>query len=510
MFRSLFSTRFTIPVKVGEEAAQIKINFLLPIIFCTILYSIFSLTVSIIAKEYGQMIVYISSVVLLLLSFDFLRNGSLRTAVVLFLVQGIGMLTANLLLGGIDLIPQVLMVIFYLIVAGLVTNPKVFILLVIYSTVVVFLMVSEALAPLFPVHNLPGWFSFSGSLILMAVLVVLTIFLAYRALVQSIQIAENANKKMDLVEQDKNKYFSMIEKSPLSIFTTDLEGSIEYVNPRFSELMGYEADEILGMNPKIIKTEYTPPDFHEDLWNKISEGRTWIGEFVNRKKDESTLYQSAVISPLIDSSGNKTGYVAFEDDISLQKEIAQEIRTMDQELKDKSEEINQLKDQIKEQSIHDSLTGLYNRAYLNEILPREILRSTRARNNLVMMVIDIDHFKSINQKFGYDNGDMVLKKVSEIISSSMSSFDLVFRYGNDEFVVLFSGKTGDLGESRSEQIKEAIEKLIIQSDFGEIKLTGSIGIAVYPSHGKKAAEMITHAEDALAKSKQLGGNQVTL
>ena len=73
--------------------------------------------------------------------------------------------------------------------------------------------------------------------------------------------------------------------------------------------------------------------------------------------------------------------MAFEDDISLQKEIAREMKTMDQELKEKTGEISQLKEQIKQQSIHDQLTGLFNRAYLNEVLPREILRSTRAKNH---------------------------------------------------------------------------------------------------------------------------------
>ena len=303
---------------------------------------------------------------------------------------------------------------------------------------------------------------------------------------------------------------SIVEQSPQSIFITDLDGKIDYVNPKFTELMGYSADEILRQNPRILKTEFTPTEFYPYLWESLKNGQKWVGEFVNRRKDESVIYESAVIVPLTDSDGQPTHYVAFEDDITSQKEMAYEISELEKQLQEKTTQLTHLKEQLQEQLIHDQLTGLYNRVYLREILPREILRSMRARNHLILMIMDVDHFRSINDRFGHATGDLVLQSIVKQITESMDRYDLAFRFGGDEFLMLFSGTNDEIGMSRAEQLRKNFEEHPILLDEKEILLTVSIGIAVYPLHGKKEDELLTKAEQALAISQQSGGNCVML
>jgi PAS domain S-box-containing protein len=265
---------------------------------------------------------------------------------------------------------------------------------------------------------LPGWIN-PASLVVVVGLLGWVAYLFYRAVNQSLQIAIDSNKKRDQVEQEKKKFGTIVEQSPQSIFITDLDGKIKYVNPKFSELMGFSADEVLDKTPQILKTEFTPPEFYPYLWESLKNGQKWVGEFVNRRKDETVIYESAVIVPLTDTDGKPTYYVAFEDDITSHKETAYENSELGKQLQEKSVELNQLQEQLHEQALRDRLTGLYNRVYLMETLPREILRSMRARNHLILMMIDIDHFSSINAKYGHSTGDLVLQSISNYITESM-------------------------------------------------------------------------------------------
>ncbi len=509
MLRSLFQSRLANPVKVGEEAQQIRINFLLPIVLITLLFSLAAVLVTLISKEFLLMVAYIVCAIILFVCFEMLRNKTLKVPAILFMIQGYGLLTAALLFEGVNQLSGILFVIFYLMIAGIIFNPRAFVLIFMYSAGLLFLMVSEIIPPVFETFYLPGWFN-TASLVVAIGLIGLVGYLSYLAVNQALQIAIDSNKKRDQIEQDKRKFESIVEQSPQSIFITDLDGKFKYVNPKFTELMGYSADEVYGKTPQILKTEFTPPEFYKYLWEKITDGEKWVGEFVNRCKDESVIYVSAVIAPLTDTSGEKTHYLAFEDDITSRKELVVEISELDKQLETKSGELTQLIEQIHEQSLRDRLTGLYNRVYLSEILPREILRSVRARNHLILLVIDVDHFRSINDKYGHSTGDLVLQSIANNITGSMERNDLAFRYGGDEFALIFSGKTNDLGMTRAEQLRKIFENHPMQCDGYEITLTISIGIAVYPLHGKNENELLTKAEKALAISRQSGGNQAAL
>ena len=123
------------------------------------------------------------------------------------------------------------------------------------------------------------------------------------------------------VEELLRKHFHVIQQSPVAIIITDLNGTIEFVNPKFTEYSGYTYDEALGQNPSMLKTDFTPPDIHKQLWETITAGKTWNGEFCNRKKNGELYWEYAKIQPFKGSEGNITSYMAFKEDITKRKQL---------------------------------------------------------------------------------------------------------------------------------------------------------------------------------------------
>ncbi|MCA2002701.1 MAG: PAS domain S-box protein, partial [Chloroflexi bacterium] len=117
-----------------------------------------------------------------------------------------------------------------------------------------------------------------------------------------------------------------VEQSPASIVITDTAGNIEYVNPRFTQITGYSLKEARGKNPRILKTNKTPPETHRELWETICAGRVWRGEFVNRKKNGELFYEHASVSPIVDHQGNVTNYLAVKENITERKSAEQALR----------------------------------------------------------------------------------------------------------------------------------------------------------------------------------------
>jgi sigma-B regulation protein RsbU (phosphoserine phosphatase) len=137
--------------------------------------------------------------------------------------------------------------------------------------------------------------------------------------------------------EEKLKVFTMVvEQSPATVVITDRHGTIEYVNPKFSNLTGYSRDEALGQNPRILKSGVQPAEFYRHMWETISSGREWQGEFHNRKKNGDSYWESASISPILDSGGEITHYVAIKEDITKRKRTEEALRASEEELRDKN------------------------------------------------------------------------------------------------------------------------------------------------------------------------------
>lgn len=168
-----------------------------------------------------------------------------------------------------------------------------------------------------------------------------------------------------------------------------------------------------------------------------------------------------------------------------------------------------LRETLRSQSIRDALTGLFNRRYMEETLEREILRAKRNHTALSVIMIDIDHFKQFNDKFGHDAGDVVLQKLSSLLQSSFRGEDIPCRHGGEEFALLLPDTSVEDARQRAEQLRIAVEKLEIfyrEKPLGRITL--SIGIAVFPDHGSDPKTLLRLADEALYRAKANGRNQV--
>jgi diguanylate cyclase (GGDEF)-like protein/PAS domain S-box-containing protein len=299
-----------------------------------------------------------------------------------------------------------------------------------------------------------------------------------------------------------------VEQNPASIVITDTSGRIEYVNPRFSQVTGYSAEEAIGQNPRLLKTGMTPQETYRTLWEAIRAGKNWQGEFVNRKKNGEIFYELASISPISDAHGSITHYVAVKEDITERKESQLRLQTLNEQLAEQIKENLKLQEILREQAIRDSLTGLYNRRYLDETMEREIARAEREKYPVSFLMIDNDRFKTLNDTYGHAAGDAVLMALGDLFHARIRKGDIACRYGGDEFLVIMPQADGKDAKRRAEEIRSDFHNLRVNVNGTELSPSISIGIAFYPQHGDNAEAVAKAADDALYQAKQAGRNCV--
>lgn len=179
-----------------------------------------------------------------------------------------------------------------------------------------------------------------------------------------------------------------------------------------------------------------------------------------------------------------------------------------EEQKIKLEAIKSLEAQLREQAMRDALTGLYNRRYLNDSLARELAHVQRESIPLSVIMLDIDHFKKINDTYGHKMGDIVLINLSDTIKRHVRGGDIPCRYGGEEFVILLPGASTEIAMRRAEAFRAMFEKQVITAGPITIQATISLGVATFPIHGNNIEEVLNEADQALYAAKQAGRNQV--
>ena len=166
---------------------------------------------------------------------------------------------------------------------------------------------------------------------------------------------------------------------------------------------------------------------------------------------------------------------------------------------------------LRNQSIRDTLTGLFNRRYLEETVDRELNRMERGSSSLAVFMIDVDHFKYYNDTFGHDGGDVVLKSLGQLLNNFVRKADLACRYGGEEFVIILPDITLKDALKRSYELHESVAQLNLNHHKNALdSITISIGISMYPEHGNTLAELILTADKALYDAKHQGRNQTVV
>jgi len=275
------------------------------------------------------------------------------------------------------------------------------------------------------------------------------------------------------------------EQSPVSIVITDHQGAIHYANPKFAEISGYTLSEVIGQNPRVLKSGETSPEEYQYLWTTITSGKTWHGEFHNRKKNGELYWERASISPIFNTQGVITHFVAVKEDITLRK---------------------QQEEQLYFQANFDPVTHLPNRTLAMDRLNQAIEIAYRHHHKTAVMFIDLDRFKAINDTLGHDQGDELLRETGQRLQSCLRKTDTVARLGGDEFLVILP------------KIKTAVEVAAIarrilnllrhplQLDLHEVFVNASIGVAIYPEDGSQNSDLLKNADTAMYAAKADGRN----
>jgi len=200
----------------------------------------------------------------------------------------------------------------------------------------------------------------------------------------------------------------------------------------------------------------------------------------------------------------------LQQDIAERKQVESSLKKANEQLQSQVAEIEKLQADLREQALHDPLTGLYNRRYLSEAIEREIARARREENPLSVIVMDLDHFKDVNDTLGHQIGDQYLIAFAALLRSRIRKSDIACRYGGEEFLLVLPGTSLEDGVKRAEEIRREYANITLPGRSMQKQVTISMGVATYPLHGEGSEEIVIKADKALYKSKENGRNRVTV
>jgi diguanylate cyclase (GGDEF)-like protein/PAS domain S-box-containing protein len=284
-------------------------------------------------------------------------------------------------------------------------------------------------------------------------------------------------------ERKMDKLSKAVEQIDDIVYMTDKLGNISYVNTAFCNHTGYKREEAIGQNSKISKSGIHDREFYKELWITILSGEVYRNTLVNRKKNGDVYYEKKTITPLKDENNTIIGFVSTGKDVTEETMLHQEIERI---------------------ATIDQLTGIYNRHKFEELFSLESERSRRFSQPLSLILIDIDHFKSVNDTYGHDIGDKVLVKLAATVQENIRKIDVFSRWGGEEFLVLCPSTDIDNVREFAEKLRAAVEK----TTFPVVgKITISMGVSVFDSQDS-FGELFKRADQGLYYAKEHGRNQV--
>ncbi|MFA7270762.1 MAG: PAS domain S-box protein [Sterolibacterium sp.] len=409
-------------------------------------------------------------------------------------------------------------------------------------------------------------------------------------------------------EAQMRKLSLAVEHSPSSVVITDRNGTIEYVNPKFTEASGYSASDAIGNTPGILSSGLTPAETYHSLWARISSGQEWSGELLNRNKKGELFWESERIAPITNEQGEITHFVALKSDITerkqaeaalhlsnsaieassngilviaargaarpvlyanpafeqmtgydaadtLGKDIFELLGTQEEPVlseylssalrqgekrcsvvpsrhRDGSRFWNEFaitvvrnaegvitnyvgvlsdvtsrieyEDQLSHQANHDDLTGLANRSLLMDRIRQAIANAHRYGHSAAVLLVDLDHFKYINDSMGHAAGDQVVRQVAQRLSGCAREGDTVARMGGDEFVLVLNRVEDEQDVARVlERIVDSISKPM-RVEGRELHITSSLGASLFPKDGDNPENLLRYADTAMYRAKEQG------
>lgn len=293
------------------------------------------------------------------------------------------------------------------------------------------------------------------------------------------------NRKLD---EDKLRLSASVLRSVREgIAITDAAGKIIEVNAAFTALTGYSGTEVLGQTLTFFRSGRQPNEYFDALWATLRAQGQWRGEIWGRGKNGESYAITMTASEVRDSEGNVRNYVGVCSDITLHKQLQQD---------------------LERRAHHDALTLLPNRVLLADRLNQALVDAQRDHKMVAVAFLDLDGFKAVNDRYGHDVGDELLIALALRMKAALREGDTLARLGGDEFVAVLPSieDKNDFHAAVSRLLAAAAEPVVIGALT--VQVSASIGVCVYPRDASQADELLGKADEAMYQAKKAGSNQI--
>ena len=277
---------------------------------------------------------------------------------------------------------------------------------------------------------------------------------------------------------------SVIDNTDQAVMVTRVDGTIISINPAFTQITGFSAEEAMGQTPRLLRSGLHESEFYQSMWGDLLSEGHWQGRLWNSRKDGETFLAWVTITTLREH-GSPSHFISMFSDVT---------------------EHHREDETFRHRAGHDHLTGLPNRHVLDDRLTQSVVQAKRSGDRAAVMFIDWEGFKAVNDTLGHEMGDQVLIEVASRLKATLRRCDTVARLGGDEFVAILSGLPS------SEEIATIADKIVsivaqpIAFGGKHVTVGASIGIAIYPDDGADVVTLMRQADTAMYRAKREGKN----
>ncbi len=280
---------------------------------------------------------------------------------------------------------------------------------------------------------------------------------------------------------------AVFEHTMDGVLITNAQNRIVHVNDSFVQITGYAPNEVIGKDPKLLRSGVHDKHFYHQMWEQIEKNGYWQGEITNRKKNGEIYIEWLSINAIRNDKGEVENYIGIFSDVTHQRKDAQQQAFL---------------------ATHDPLTGLSNRLLLNDRLEHAINHANRFNQCIAVIFCDLDDFKPINDTYGHSVGDEVLKEIASAFREILRKEDTICRFGGDEFVILIEElKSFEYLQGILEKLRAISERIFIIDNI-RLQVGMSIGASLYPNDASSPEMLLDRADKAMYKAKHSGKNKI--
>lgn len=305
------------------------------------------------------------------------------------------------------------------------------------------------------------------------------------------------NRFLDIIPVARSR---IIESMSDGILVLDSQNRVVDLNPAMQELLSRKPACLMGKPVEEVMAAWM------EKAGALLDGQKTHAEL--RISRSPLRYVDMRITPLYDRHQRLSGRLIVFHDVTGRKTVEKELRYANERLQSQLIEIGTLQSRLRSQAIHDPLTDLFNRRYLDETLDRELARASREKYPLCVIMMDIDHFKLMNDTHGHEAGDLVLKALAKTLSLRNRRGDFACRFGGEEFVVVMPNIAIDTACRRAEELRTALNSLSVPFENYRLTITISMGIACYPANGEDRESLLRAADRAMYAAKKAGRDHI--